>query len=62
MDEDGVRPRSSTFVGTAEYVSPELLNEDISGPSADLWAIGIMLYKMYTGKTPFYDQSEYLIF
>lgn len=43
----------ATFVGTAEYVSPELLEDDMCGPEADLWALGCIVYKMFTGKTPF---------
>lgn len=52
----------ATFVGTAEYVSPELLEDDMCGPEADLWALGCIVYKMFTGKTPFQDSTEYLIF
>ncbi|CAD8127403.1 unnamed protein product [Paramecium sonneborni] len=52
----------ATFVGTAEYVSPELLEDDICGPQADLWALGCIIYKMFTGTTPFCDQTEYLVF
>ncbi|CAD8113908.1 unnamed protein product [Paramecium primaurelia] len=52
----------ATFVGTAEYVSPELLEDDVCGPQADLWALGCIIYKMFTGITPFCDQTEYLVF
>ena len=52
----------ATFVGTAEYVSPELLEDDQCGPEADLWALGCIVYKMFTGKTPFIDSTEYLVF
>ena len=49
-------------MGTAEYVSPELLEDDRCGPEADLWALGCIVFKMFTGKTPFADQTEYLVF
>lgn len=52
----------ATFVGTAEYVSPELLEDEICSFQADLWALGCILYKMFTGVTPFNDTTEYLIF
>lgn len=48
-----MRERKATLVGTAEYVSPELLEDDECSKPADLWALGIILYKMYIGKTPF---------
>jgi 3-phosphoinositide dependent protein kinase-1 len=52
----------STFVGTAEYVSPELIMESQIGPGSDLWALGCILYYLHTKKLPFSDQSEFLTF
>lgn len=37
------------------YVSPELLKDDECNTPADIWALGCIIYKMFTGKTPFYD-------
>ena len=54
--------RNKTFVGTAEYVSPEVIDDQPAGYGADLWAFGIMLYQMFCGITPFKGRNTYLTF
>ena len=54
--------RGLTFVGTAEYVSPEVLGDKPAEFGADIWALGIMIYQMFYGKTPFKERTNYLIF
>ena len=51
---------SRLFVGTPEYVSPEVLEHDYEniGPSVDIWAFGIILYLFFFGKTPFKGKNE----
>ena len=51
-----------SFVGTADYVSPEVLTDKTAGPPSDIWALGAILYQMLCGKTPFHGKSEYLVF
>ena len=62
--DDVQRPerRGMTFVGTAEYVSPEVLGDKPAGFGSDIWALGIMIYQMFYGKTPFKEKTNYLIF
>ena len=55
--------RRNSFVGTPQYVSPEILTNSGSSAASDLWALGCIIYQMVTGIPPFHhDSSEYLIF
>jgi serine/threonine protein kinase len=48
------------FVGTPEYVSPEVLENkyDLIGPGVDIWAFGVMLYLFFVGQTPFKGKND----
>jgi len=37
-----------TFVGTAIYVAPEMLEDSVSGPFSDLWALGVVIFFIVT--------------
>lgn len=54
--------RAESFVGTAEYVSPELLRNKNACKASDLWAFGCILYQLIAGRPPFKGGSEYLTF
>ncbi|KAK6455472.1 uncharacterized protein RJT20DRAFT_128717 [Scheffersomyces xylosifermentans] len=54
--------RAKSFVGTAEYVSPELLESKYCGKPGDIWAFGCIIYQMIAGKPPFKATNEYLTF
>ncbi|XP_047310146.1 serine/threonine-protein kinase D6PKL1 [Impatiens glandulifera] len=45
--------RSMSFVGTHEYLAPEIIRGDGHGSSVDWWTFGIFLYELLCGKTPF---------
>ena len=47
-----------TICGTSEYLSPEALNHKQYGPSVDWWALGILMYELLFGKTPFVDENR----
>lgn len=43
----------STYCGSPMYMSPEVLNKNNYGSKSDLWSVGIILYEMITGHTPY---------
>lgn len=51
-----------TFCGTAQFVSPELINGEEITYATDLWAVGCILYQMFTNSHAFSGFSDYLIF
>lgn len=62
-EKEPTRPtRRSSFVGTAQYVSPEVLNGNAAHPAMDLFSFGCIIYQMLCGKFAFHSGSEYLIF
>jgi 3-phosphoinositide dependent protein kinase-1 len=54
--------RAVSFVGTAEYVSPELLTDKNACKASDLWAFGCIIYQLLAGRPPFKAGNEYQTF
>lgn len=45
--------RSNSFVGTHEYLAPEIITGEGHGAAVDWWTFGIFLYELLYGRTPF---------
>lgn len=44
---------TDAIVGTIAYLAPEILNGDDPDDRADIWAFGVMLFELLSGKHPF---------
>lgn len=51
--ESSAATRSSMAIGTPNYMAPELADGHIATPAADVYSLGIVLYEMACGVTPF---------
>lgn len=50
--------KSYSFVGTEEYVAPEMVRGEGHGFAVDWWAVGVLAYEMAFGRTPFKGQNR----
>jgi len=49
--------QTTSFVGTEEYIAPEIINNTAQSASVDWWTLGILIFEMMTGTTPFKGKS-----
>lgn len=53
--------QASRVIGTVEFLAPELIEGKEPSIASDIYAMGVTMYELLTGKLPFTGKSDYML-
>lgn len=59
LNKAGSVYKRETFVGTPQFLTPEMIEKCQSGPFTDLWSLGLIIYMLEMGKLPWKSKNNF---
>ena len=61
-DDNSNTQAKTAFVGTAQYISPEVLDDEVASFASDIWALGCTMFQCLVGRPIFQGNNDFHTF